>query len=903
MTERPTGTVTFLFTDLEGSTRLWEEHPEAMRDALKRHDELLQEAVERYHGYLVKTTGDGIHAAFATADDAVAAAIAAQTSLTSETWDSTGALRVRMGLHTGAAELRDGDYYGPALNRAARLMAVAHGGQIVVSNATEELVRDALAPAIGIEDLGEHRLRDLGRPERVFQVNAPDLPSLFAPLRSLDTQRTNLPMQLTSFVGREAEVEEVKALLTDHRIVTLTGPGGVGKTRLAITVAAETIDRFADGAWLVELASIESLPVVDVVAAVLGIDLPQGRTIEDALLDAVRSRNALLVIDNCEHVVREVRRVAEILLREARGISILATSREGLRVAGEQLFSVPSLEDEAAVRLFADRASAADARFTLDDSEAPTAARVCDRLDGIPLAIELAAARVTMFGLEDLADRVEQRFRVLTGGRGRVERHQTLRAAIDWSHDLLTEEERTAFARLSVFAGGCTLDAAEAVIADADLAEDGVLDALSSLIDKSLVVVDRTRSLTRYAMLETIRQYGEERLVASGDAETVRRRHVQWCATFARTAGRGLYSSDERRWLERLEAEIDNLQVAVAWAVAIDDTECAMRIGGSFPRQAMARPLLGTAYLAEQAMVVRDANLHSARARVLAEAAWAANLRGDAATTQERLDRSIAETRSGARFAAAAYTYLLATAAWRWQGQPNEFVGYEIAKEGLELAEAAGDVVAANGLRTALACQAMLCFREDEAFEQAQRALADARSLQQPTLETAAQYAVGMALMTRDPGAAIASLVETAEQLRRLEIESEYDSAMILITALEARHGDARRGLETMRAQLGSQHQGFFRSAGPYIGVELFNRVGRPDLVALCDGFWFHLGFTAPPFYATFHDPAVIEARAALGDDAFERHSREASTMDTDTFIARLLEAIDQLLSDLPAER
>jgi predicted ATPase/class 3 adenylate cyclase len=897
--------VTFLFTDLEGSTRLWEEHPGAMQGALRRHDELLQRAVESHGGYVVKTTGDGIHAAFATADAAVAAAISAQRTLVEEDWEATGPLRVRMGLHTGAAELREGDYYGPAVNRAARLMAAAHGGQIVLSNATEELVRDDLPPTVSLEDLGEHRLKDLGRTEHVFQVHAPGLPSLFPALQSLDAHRTNLPAQSTSFVGREAEVEAVRELLDGHRMVTLTGPGGVGKTRLGISVAAESMDRFPDGTWLVELATVEALPVVDVIAGVLGVDVTQRRTIEGALLDTLRSQTALLVIDNCEHVVSEVRRVVETIVQDAPGISILATSREGLRVGGEQLYSVPSLDDAAAVRLFADRAAAVDPAIDLHDAHAPAVRRVCETLDGIPLAIELAAARVSMFGIDDLARRVDQRFRLLTGGRGRVERHQTLRAAIDWSYDLLTDEERTAFARMSTFAGGSTLEAAEAVLADESLAADRVLDVLSSLIDKSLVTVDRSRSQTRYVMLETIRQYSGERLVSSGEADAVRARHVAWYVQFARSAGRGLFSPDEPIWLDRLEAEMDNLQVAVAWAVATDDADAAMRIGGALPRQAMGRPLLGTGYLAEQALAVHGWEAHPARARVLAEAAYVAFLRAENDLAEQLLDRAIAEIRAGARFAAAAYTHVLALKAWRW-GHWGDTATYDLAKEGLAMAEAAGDVFAITGLRIAFACQAMLSVLEDEALEHAELALAEARRLRQPTLEATAIYALGMANSRRDPAGAIELLREAVRELRALGIESEHGSALLLITGLEARHGDARRGLEAMRDQMASQST--FQEVGPYIGSQLFNRVGRPDLVARCDGYWSGHGYQPPPYYTSFHDPAVVEARATLGDAEYDRFAAEGAAFEFQTrlggrehFLEDIVRAIDELLAEMPA--
>jgi predicted ATPase/class 3 adenylate cyclase len=904
VSDLPTGTVTFLFTDLEGSTRLWEEHPDAMKGALARHDEILRTAIETGAGHVVKTTGDGTHAVFTTAGEAVGAAVSAQRALAAEEWGSTGPLRVRMGLHSGAAEVRDGDYYGTAPNRGARLMAIGHGGQVLVSSVTAELVGDALPDGVRLVDLGEHRLRDLSKPERVCQITAPELPEDFPPLRSIDVLPTNLPVQLTSFVGRATEEKTIDRLLVDHRIVTLTGVGGVGKTRLAMQVAADVLDRYPDGAWFVELAAVDASRVVAVIAGVLGIDVQSRQTVEASLLEALRSRELLLVLDNCEHIVREVRRVGEMILRESATVALLITSREGLRIAGEQLFSVPSLDDEAAISLFVERARAVDSVFALGDEDAATVASLCERLDGMPLAIELAAARVPMFSLEDLARRVDQRFRFLTGGRGDIERHQTLRAAIDWSYDLLTEEERAVFSRLSVFASGCTLDAGEAVIADDDLPADGVLDLLSSLIDKSLVTVDRTQSHTRYGMLETVRQYAQERLVDSGDAETVRGRHARWYADIARSAGRGLYSADESVWLAVLQSEIDNLQVAVAWAVAADETDIAMRIGGSFPRQGSARTLLGTAYLAEQAMRVRDADQHPLRARVLAEAAWAAMSRGDDSTGWRLLDRSIDAQRNGARYAAAAFVYLLMYQGWRPGGYEE---GYRTAHEGLAMAEAAGDIIGANGCRTALAAQAMLTGHDDEALELAQRALADARSLRQPTLEAAALYANGIALAKADPKHAIDLLRQAVDLTRRVENDSEQLAALGLLGALEAHHGDARRSLEAIRDQVNSTsisqyYEMYYVSSNVYIGTQVFNRLDRPALVALCDGHVRQKGFSISDFYHRLHDEATREARARLGDAAFEQHAAEGAAMSSEEFYVMIRREIDDLFDTMPPQ-
>jgi predicted ATPase/class 3 adenylate cyclase len=503
MPELPTGTVTFLFTDVEGSTRLWEEFPEAMQSALARHDDLLREAVEAHGGYVVKTTGDGVHAAFATAADAIATAIAGQLALRDEDWDPIEPLRVRMGVHTGVAELRDGDYYGGTLNRAARLMSIAYGDQIVVSLATAELVRD---DDYELVDLGEHRLRDLGRAERVFQLSHPGLPSEFGALRSLESFPTNLPLQVTSFVGRSREVEDVINALDESRVVTLTGVGGVGRTRLALQVCGEVLPRFRDGVWFCELGPLVDAELVpELVAGVLGIQQRPGHTKRASVVVACQRRELLLVLDNCEHLLDGAAQMVEALERACPGVRLLATSREGLGVSGERIMALRSLAlpseglsagaaaEIDAVRLFVERVAATRDDFTVTADNVDAIVQICRRLDGIPLAIELAAARVRMMNPAEIASRLDERFRLLTGGgRTTVERHQTLRQAVDWSYDLLDGRERDLVKRLGVFAGGFTLDAAEVVAAEDLLDAFDVLDGLGQLVDKSLVVADET---------------------------------------------------------------------------------------------------------------------------------------------------------------------------------------------------------------------------------------------------------------------------------------------------------------------------------------------------------------------------------------------------------------------------
>jgi predicted ATPase/class 3 adenylate cyclase len=580
----------FLFTDVESSTHLWDAYPEAMPAALARHDEILRSSIEGHDGYVFATGGDGFAAAFARAGDALRAAMAAQSLLAAEGWFGGVAIRVRMGLHTGEAVERDGDYFGPAVNRAARLMSIGHGGQVLVSSATAEIVAGVVFGGAVLLDLGEQRLRDLSRPERVFELTGPGLVGGHPPLRSLDASATNLPVQLTSFIGREEELEAIGSALVGHRLVTVTGAGGVGKSRLALQAAAETVERFDGGCWLVELAPVvEGDRLFEAVAAALGVAPALGATAQESVLDTLRVRHTLILLDNCEHLLGDARRAVTAMLRAGSGAVVLATSREPLGVPGEQVFGLASLDEATAVRLFTERASDADAAFALADQDLPTLRGLCRRLDGMPLAIELAAARVRMFSVAELAARVDQRFRLLTGGRAAVERHRTLRAAIDWSYELLSPAERRLLERLSVFAGGFVLDAVEAVATSNGNEAADAVDLLAGLVDKSLVMADRSGGGTRYRLLETIRQYAEERLVSTGSADRVRQAHATYYGAFARSVGRRLWSAEKMTWVARLEPELDNLRLAVSWAVGHGATDLAMGIAVSMVGQAVGR--------------------------------------------------------------------------------------------------------------------------------------------------------------------------------------------------------------------------------------------------------------------------------------------------------------------------
>lgn len=640
----PTGTVTFLFTDVEGSTRLWEEHPDAMGDELALHDAILHAAIARHDGAIVKTTGDGAHAVFTSARTAIDAALDAQAGLHDAAWGEPGPLLVRMGLNTGEAELREGDYYGPSVNRAARIMAAGHGGQVLVSQTTAQLLEDALPPGVQLVDLGEHRLRDLARVEHVFQVQHPRLPAEFPPLRTVDAYPTNLPAQRTSFIGRESDIDNVAQELREHRVVTITGVAGVGKSRLAIQVAAAVLPRFPDGAWLCELASVTDAAMVpDVVAETVGVPSGSGPS-REALPWYLRNRRALLVMDNCEHLLGAVVELVDDLLARCPHVAVLATSREALGVVGERTFTLGVLRapvdtDLAAVRasnagrLFVERAKAARHDFVLDDENAAAVAQLCTRLDGIPLAIELAAARVRSLTPQQILDRLDERFRLLTGTSKSRGRHQTLRGALAWSADLLDAEERSAFTRLSVFVGLFDLEAAEAVIGD------GALDSLDALVDKSLLLAEESEGEMRYRMLETVREFAAELLLVDpaevADARTLHARHFTRLAEAAGSTGRFEDASVVR-------ANLRNVAAALAWLAAQSDVDRALRLVTAFESMYVFREA-GVSRLIEHALAIPGAHEHPLAPRTIASAASRAISNGeDPALAYQQAQASLA---------------------------------------------------------------------------------------------------------------------------------------------------------------------------------------------------------------------------------------------------------------------
>jgi predicted ATPase/class 3 adenylate cyclase len=591
----PKGTVTFLFTDIEGSTKLAQEYREELPALLARHKDILKQAIEFHNGFIFQVVGDSFSAAFDTALGALKAALAAQRNLQNEPW-LPAPIKVRMGMHTGAAQLADdssieGPYVGYAtLAMTQRIMSAAHGGQILLSQITRELVWEQLPSDIALLDMGEHRLKDLLYPIHLYQITAADLPANFPPLKTLNSFPQNLPVQLTSFVGRERELAESKQLLSNTRLLTLIGPGGTGKTRLSLRVAEELLQSFRDGIWLAEFAPLTDPAFIpQTIAAIFGLRELPNMPLQGVITDYLRAKELLLILDNCEHLVDACAQLSEYLLRNCPRVKIIASSREALGISGETVYRVPSLSlpdpaqatletliEAESVRLFVERGTAANSKFRLTEQNASSIVQICHRLDGIPLALELAAARLAIFSPEEIATRLGDRFKLLTGGsRTALPRQQTLRALIDWSYDLLSMEEQALFRQLSVFAGGWTYESAEAVCFDWD-----VLNLLTQLVNKSLVIVNEQEPSTHYRLLETIRQYARDKLLEAGESVQVRDRHLGFFLKFAEEAESYMNGPQELEWRELLEAEYDNLRTAVEWALE-NHIPKALRLGGA----------------------------------------------------------------------------------------------------------------------------------------------------------------------------------------------------------------------------------------------------------------------------------------------------------------------------------
>jgi predicted ATPase/class 3 adenylate cyclase len=911
MADLPAGTVTFLLTDIEGSTRLWETVPAAMTEALERHNRLLTGVIEDHGGVVVTSRGEGdsFFAVFPGAVAAVEAAGACQLRLGTEPWPVGAALRVRMGLHTGEARADGSDRVDHApINRCARVKAAAHGGQVLVTQATRDLVEGGLGGGLGLKRLGEFRLRDLTEPELIYQLTHADLQADFPPLVTTAERSGNLPLPVSSFIGRAGELEQTAAALDQARVVTLTGPGGVGKTRLALQAAAQAAPRFADGTWLCELAPIrDPAGVDDAVAAVFSVTARAGQSTVETLVEFLRSKQLLLVLDNCEHLLERAAALAAALARSCERLVILATSREALGVEGERLMPVPSLglpgagadldtiSKAEAVRLFAERAAAVKPDFTVTAENATAVTSVVRRLDGMPLAIELAAARVPALTPAELARRLERSFTVLAGGpRGAAERHQTLRATIDWSFQLLSEPEQILLARLAVFAGGATLEAAETVCGGEGIDTGAVFELLASLVARSLVVAEEQVRQSRYRLLETIRQYGEERLEGAGETEGWRARHASYYAGLLRQIRD--YAHDPNPdvfWAAGLSVEQDNLLAAWSWALSTGNVGTAFSILAGFAPVEICTnyPLL---LPGEAALGLPGAGEHPGYPLALAVSAAFASYRADVAGAEElcrraadahsrqgSLDWRVEEAICAARANIANTTGAFADAA-------------RLAEQAAGLARAGGDLADACVLLSLAAVRHVLAGDAPNAVPQASEALALARQVRAQALIATSLLAVGVAVAGTDSGQARARLRES----RELSASLGYRNALDLgwATAITFLAGDALATLELGRTAICGLQWGGDRLR---MGMVLYFIAGalatsQPEAAAIIQGA-IETYVVQSPIVAHLISSTVTKA---LGEEHARELRRRGADMDWGQAVAYTLTQTTQALAE-----
>jgi predicted ATPase/class 3 adenylate cyclase len=881
----PSGVVTFLFTDVEGSTRRWEADADGMRVALATHDTVLRSAIETHGGFLFKHTGDGVCAAFASPRSAVDAAVVAQRALQ---------LPVRMGLATGEAELRDGDYFGTVLNRAARVMAAGHGGQILLAESTAGLLS-----GVDLLDLGPRRLRDLPMPVGVFQVRAAGLQADFPALRALDTSPGNLCPPTTSFIGRESEVAELQTTLKAHRLVTLTGVGGVGKTRLALEVAARLADEFPDGVWFFELAAVvDPGAVPDVVAAVLGITQQLGKSVADSVAAALEGRVRLLVFDNCEHVLDAAADLIEAILAHSATVRILATSREGLGVPDEQVWPVRSLDtaagmDSAAVSLFVERAQGIAPGFSMvDGDEAAAVTEVCQRRDGIPLAIELAASRMASMTASEMRDRLDHRFRLLVGSRRGLERHQTLRHAMAWSYDLLDDTEKTVLDRCSVFAGGFDLQSARAVAGSDDLDEYAILEVLDALVRKSLLIADRSSGRTRFSVLETIRQFAEEQLVASGVADEARTAHARYFAG-REAAVLALWDSPrQREAYDWFTTELANLRTAFRWAADQCDLDTAAIV-------ATYTAFLGALVENREPIAWAEELIEPAR---IAEHPRLAFLYAMAAQCCQT-----GRTDDAARYADAAQLVIASghydevpfgidgvlCVAYLQIGQPERSVEWCRA----QLARGRDTHTL---IRACLVLSLTLAGSHEEATAAANGLIEAAEATRNPHVLSLALYVHENAFRDADPVASLDALRRGLVIAR--DSGNRFSESLLAgsLCRLEAVYGDPLAALGYITLAIRTYHD-----AGDTAGVRgalsilaaVFHRLGRYEPAATM------AGFAVIPYLEMLAEfnTLIAHLRDVLGDQTYESLARKGETMTTAAMVTYAYDQIDQARTELNA--
>jgi predicted ATPase/class 3 adenylate cyclase len=872
MTQLPTGTVTFLFTDIEGSTRLLQRQGDEFPNLLETHSRLIRSAIAETNGVEIHTEGDSFFVAFDSAPDAVRAAVLSQQTLAAHAWPAEEAIRVRMGIHTGLGRLGGDNYVGLDVHRAARISAAGHGGQVLISEATRSLVEQTLPDGVSLRDLGQHRLKDIEHPEHLYDLVINGLTTEFPAIRTLDARPTNLPPQRTSFVGRDREVAEVTRLLAESQLLTLTGPGGTGKTRLALRVAAAHLDAFTDGVFFADLSPIfDPALVPSVIAQVLMVRGEPGRELLDTLADHLRDRHLLLVLDNSEQVIEAGLAVAR-LLDAAPRLTVLATSRVPLHISGEREYQVPplGLPDAAgisnldvimrseAVALLTERAAAVRPGFRVTGENASAVAEITTRLDGLPLAIELAASRLKVLSPSALLARLGHRLPLLSGGtRDLPERQRTLRGTIEWSHDLLEPEEQHLFARLAVFAGGWTLEVAEAVSGDGLKLE--VLDGLSALVDQSLVRQEESpNGEMRFLMLETIREYATERLAESGEEEEIRRRHAEHFQDLAEEAEHHLTREDRIFWLARLDAEHDNLRAALDWAERTEDVDTGLRTAAAIWRFWLQRGHLseGRARLERLLSIPGTGARDPVRARALGALGgityWQNDYPPTRAAYQEAVD--IAREIGDAKLLAATLLDLSYIPYLEKDPQAAE----PILREGLTFAEEAGDRVLTADYWSSIAFLEVVKGNPAAAIEPRRTALEILRK--EGAVWKLGDLLTGQAMITREVGDLEAAKAYLREALEMSGQAKDTLSISMALTSFAILANDERhhaRAARLVGAAARIRHE-----VGGGIPPELGGRWGDPD----------------------------EDTRRALGDEAYRQARAEGYAMDNEMAVAYALE-------------
>ncbi|MCU1694536.1 MAG: Adenylate/guanylate cyclase protein [Mycobacterium sp.] len=853
-----------------------------MRAALSEHDKVLRDAIEEHDGFIFSHSGDGVVAAFASPRSAVEAAIQAQLDLE---------LPVRMGMATGEAELRDGDYFGVVLNRAARVMAAGHGGQVLLADSTAVLLS-----GVDLLDLGPRRLRDVPIPVGVFQVRASGLGTEFPSLRAPDTAPGNLRPAATSLIGRESEVEAIKTAVRSRRLVTLTGVGGVGKTRLALEVAAHLADEFPDGVWFFELAAVtDPAAVPDGVASVLGITQRPGKTVSDSVAAALEGRVRLLVIDNCEHVLVAAADLIEAILARSATVKVRATSREGLRVADEQLWPVPSLDvlggvDSAAATLFMQRAGAVAPGISLAGADADAVVEICHRFDGIPLAIELAASRMQSMTVTELRDRLDDRFRLLVGSRRGLERHQTLRHAVQWSHDLLDDTEKALLAACSVFAGGFDLAAAYAVGGCGD--DLATLDVLDALVRKSLLVADRSSGRTRFSMLETIRQFAEEQLVASGAATEARTAHARYFA--GREADiLALWDSPRQReaytWFT---AELANLRTAFRWAADHGDLDVAAPIASwaawlGFQTENY-EPTAWAEELIEPARTIDHPRLTALY--VIASQCYMAGRIDSAIRYTEAAQRAISGGSGHVPYGAEGFI----GSAYVAVGQPERWIRWC-------RAQLARGRDTHSFTTTSLVIGLAVTGSADDAMEAANGLIDAAEATGNPMALSWALLAYGMAVHDADPVRSLAALRHGLVIAQDSGNRANQSHLAANLCQFEAEHGDPLAAFDYFTIAIGNYHDSgntyMIRSPLGFLAA-FFDRLGRHEPAATIAGFVVSSPLAALPVMAEF-GTAIAHLRNVLGEATYESLARKGAAMTTAVMATYAYDQIDQARAQL----